>query len=127
MRFVEPLLRGQPSSGAPLTVSVGFRLNWADYDQKSEERGPSLALGGDVRYRLPDLEEVSLGGSFYYAPSALALIDSEGYSDLHLFVGYEVIPNGEVYLGWRRLKNEFEDDGWVAMDDGVHVGIRLQY
>jgi hypothetical protein len=121
-------LTGAAAPGpSPLQAALGLRYYYADYDGGSGESGSNLSLGGFVRYKLPQLDRVSVGADLFYAPSVLSFGDSDSLYEVGGRVGYEVIRDANVYLGWRRMKSDFDEDGDVMLDNGFHIGIRATF
>jgi len=121
-------LTGSAAGGnRPLTAGLGTRFYLTDYDKGSKEEGSSLTLGGFARYQFPQYDRVSIGGSLFYGPSVLSFGDSDEFYEVDLWAGYSVLRDGEVYLGWRRIKTDFDSDGDTMIDTGVHVGLRARF
>lgn len=121
-------LTGAASSGpTPLRAALGLRYYYVDYDGGSGESGGNLSLGGFVRYKLPQFDRVSIGGDLFYAPSVLSFGDSDSFYEVGGRVGYEVIRDATLYLGWRRMKSDFDEDGDTMVDNGFHIGIRASF
>jgi hypothetical protein len=98
-------LTGAASPGtSPLRAALGLRYYYVDY-----------------------LDRVSIGGDLFYAPSVLSFGDSDSFYEIGGRVGYEVIRDADLYLGWRRMKSDFDEDGDVMVDNGFHIGIRATF
>ncbi|MGD1977016.1 MAG: YfaZ family outer membrane protein [Gammaproteobacteria bacterium] len=121
-------LTGSAAGGTrPLTAGLGTRFYYTDYDKGSKEEGSSLTLGGFLRYQFPQYDRVLVGGSLFYGPSVLSFGDSDEFYEVEAWAGYSVLRDGEVYLGWRRIKTDFDDDGDTMIDTGFHVGLRVRF
>lgn len=121
-------LTGSAAGGnRPLTAGLGTRFYYSDYDKGSKESGSSLTLGGFARYQFPQYDRVAVGGELFYGPSVLSFGDSDSYYEVGAWVGYSVLRDGEVYLGWRRIKTDFDNDGDTMIDTGFHVGLRARF
>jgi hypothetical protein len=57
----------------------------------------------------------------------LSFGDSDEFYEVEAWAGYSVLRDGEVYLGWRRIKTDFDDDGDTMIDTGFHVGLRVRF
>lgn len=110
-----------------LTAGVGTRFYYLDYDEGSREEGYSLSLGGFVRYEFPNYDRVAVGGSLFYGPGVLSFGDSDSFYEVGAWAGYSILKDAEVYLGWRRIRTDFDDDGNSTMDSGVHIGLRARF
>jgi len=111
----------------PLRAGLGGRLLRVDSDAGGREDGSVLPLGGFVSYTLPEYNRFLLGGSLYYAPDVLSFGDVSTYWEYNAWAGYSVLRSGQVYLGVRGIRAEFENTPNVSMDTGVHFGLRLRF
>jgi hypothetical protein len=120
-------ITGAASGVDPLQGGLGLRLSYIINDRESEEDGAALALGGFLRYTLPQYDRIHFSGSLYYAPEVLSFSDVDEYYEYGLDAGYSVLKNADVYLGWRTVKADFKNDGTERMDTGFHVGFRARF
>jgi hypothetical protein len=120
-------LTGFASDGqSPIQAGVGGRTGWVDGDD-SGQTGAPLALGGYLKYTLPNFNRVSIRVDAYYAPDILTLSDLEKYEDYTIRLGYNVLENADIYVGARYVKGEFDNDTDVLFDNGMHVGMHLRF
>lgn len=70
----------------------------------------SIPLGIEAKYRLPFSRIIPLyaGGSFYYAPEALALEDAHSYKEYRITLDIEVIKNANITMGYRKIDTDYE-------------------
>jgi hypothetical protein len=121
-------LTGNAAGGnTPLTAGLGLRFYYVDFDTGQKEDGSNLALGGFARYQFRRLDRVAVWGNLFYAPSVLSFGDSDEFYEVGGYGGYSVVRDAEVYLGWRRMKSDFDEDGDVMVDTGWVVGIRARF
>lgn len=120
-------LTGSALTGTNLVAGVGLRLSWVSRDRGEEEDGTALGIGGFLRYTLPRYDRVAFGGSAYYAPGVLSFSDVDAFYELNTWAGYSIIPDADIYLGWRTMKADFSDDGNSAIDTGFHIGVRGRF
>jgi hypothetical protein len=118
---------GAASGADPLQAGVGVRLNYILNDRGSEEDGTALALGGFVRYTLPQYDRISFGGNLYFAPKVLSFGDVEKFYEVGGWAAYSILKDADLYLGWRTVRSDFNDDGTRGMDSGFHVGLRARF
>jgi hypothetical protein len=118
---------GAASGVDPLWAGVGLRLSYIKNDRDSEEDGVALGMGGFVRYTLPQYDRISFGGSLYFAPGVLSFGDVDKFYEAGIWAGYSVIKDADVYLGWRKVEADFNDDGSKSMDSGLHIGLRARF
>lgn len=108
---------------SPIYVGVGARLMAIT---ASDYVGMGLGIGGFLRYRFPALPELSVAPYLYYAPPVVTFMDAKGQSmlDTDLRLQYDIIPSARAYLGVR-YSGTIEKNG--ATDDGVHLGVTLDF
>ncbi len=111
----------------PLRAGLGGRLLAIDADIGANDSGAALPIGGFVTYTFPEYNRFSVGGSAYYAPDVLSFGDVTTYWEYTAWAGYSVLRDGEVYLGVRGIKADFEVGPRLTMDTGLHVGLRLRF
>ena len=120
-------LTGFASDGSnPLEAGLGGRTGYVDGDN-SDQTGIPLALGGYLKYTLPNLNRISIRGDAYYAPDILTAMDLEKYEDYTLKVAYNLMKQADIYVGVRYVKAEFDNDSSQLIDNGMHVGIDLRF
>jgi hypothetical protein len=120
-------ITGMASDGEnPLQAGIGGRTAIVDGDD-SGQTGMPLALGGYVKYTLPNLNRVSIRVDAYYAPDILTLKDLDKYHDYTIRLGYNVLQNADIYVGARYVKGEFDNDTDVLFDNGMHVGVHIRF
>ena len=110
----------------PLQAGLGLKLAHVSPDPISPD-GTVLALGGFVRYTLPNANRFHIGGQLYYAPDVVAFGDAKEYYDVAVRVSYNVIRDGDVYLGLREVKAKFEGTSRFTMDSGLHIGFQYRF
>lgn len=110
-----------------LRAGLGGRLLRVDSDILGRDSGTVLPIGGFVNYRFPGYDRFSLGGSLYYAPDVLSFGDTRKYQEYNVWAAYSVLRRGQVYLGVRGIKADFELSPQVTFDTGLHLGLRLQF
>jgi hypothetical protein len=118
---------GAASGADPLWAGVGLRLSYVNNDRGSQEDGVALGMGGFLRYTLPQYDRISFGGALYFAPGVLSFGDVDKLYDVEVWAGYSVIKDADVYLGWRKVEADFNDDGSKSMDSGLHIGLRARF
>lgn len=113
--------------GAP-EVGIGGRLFYIDGDTgPSSVSGGALGLGGFFRYALPQANRFSVKGHLYFAPDVVAFGDSKQYVEASLGMGYNVLRDADLYIGYRYVQARFDGGPDLTMDTGVHIGLRLNF
>ncbi|WP_199269447.1 YfaZ family outer membrane protein [Cobetia sp. L2A1] len=105
---------------------VGLGARWSQYDTEHGDGG-GLGLGGYGYYYLPGAPRVSLGGYGYVTPDVVTSNDLEHSYEYGLRARYQVIDNVEGYVGYRKVKADFENRDERTLDSGPLVGMRLQF
>ena len=120
-------LTGFASDGDnPLEAGLGGRSGYVDGDN-SDQTGIPLALGGYLKYTLPNFNRISIRGDAYFAPDILTAMDLEKYEDYTLRVAYNLMQEADIYVGVRYVKAEFDNDTSQLIDNGMHLGIDLRF
>lgn len=111
-------------SAEPFTAGLGLRASALDANAAGD--GAALAIGGFIRYVFPDYNRFALGGDAYIAPSVTSFGDLERYYEVSVRGEYRLTKNAGVYVGAREVKGDF-GPGYATIDDGLHVGISLEF
>lgn len=120
------LVRDDLRSGEhAFTAGVGGKL-FGIFPEGSDGDGASLALGGFANYALPDMKAVSFQGELYYGPSVTSTNDVDGILFFTAGVELEVIERAKLHAGYRKIRVNYPG-GSGDMDDGVNVGIKLEF
>ena len=92
----------------------------------ADQSGQALGIGGFFRFKLANYDRIGFSGHGYFAPDTLAFGDAEDVIEVEARVTYSIIREADVYLGLRYFKAGF-DAVDVVMDNGLHLGIRLEF
>lgn len=104
--------------------SLGARLYYLDADGPD---GHGVGLGGGAGYKIPAIEGLSVHGEVYYAPKVMVFRDIERFVDASIHLKYQILEQGSVYVGYRSQKVHIKRGDSENIDEGVHVGISLQF
>lgn len=119
---------GQSSDVSGLSASIGGRLYSAS--TKPENNGKNelaaLALGTDIRYKFPD-KPLGVAAYAYYAPKIVSFLDADRLSEVGLRAEYQMLPQAYVYLGYREIRATLENGPDLTVDNGGHIGLRIQF
>lgn len=109
----------------PVNVGLGGKLLFVDGDLQS---GGALAIGAFGRFNLTNANRIALAGGLHYAPEVTSFGDLEGYLEFDARIEYEVLRNASIYLGYRKIRGDFElTPGNVTLDSGVHFGMNFRF
>ena len=110
-----------------LELGVGPRFYYLRHDLLDVDAA-AIALGGQLRYKLPSVQRLSLIGNAFYAPSITATLDADSLYELGLGVAYELLPTANVYLLYRRIRVDFTKGvGAENIDSGVSLGVNFTF
>ena len=120
------LVDAASSSGTALQAGLGVRLVHTRTDPSVLD-GTALALGGFARYTLPNANRYNIAGYGYYAPDITSFGDQSEYYELGVRFGYSVLRDGDVYLGLRRIRAEYNGLTGFKFDSGLHAGFEIRF
>lgn len=86
-----------------------------------DAHGISLGGGVDVHFH----DKVFAGASLLYAPDILTGGDFENQLDTNIRVGFKVLPNADVYLGYRFIEGDAKNFEFEIYDGGF-LGFRVE-
>ncbi len=109
---------------ANVTAGLGGRIALLDVEKVS---GGALALGGRIEARIPAFNRLGVMAYLYGAPRASSFGDLDGYLEYAMAVDYQVLKQASVYAGYRQLKLDVENFGTATVDNGLHLGLRLNF
>jgi len=110
-----------------LELGVGPRFYYLKHDD-TDSSGAAIALGGQLRYKLPSLQRLSLIANLFYAPSITTTLDAENLHEFGMGVSYELLPTANIYLKYRRIRADFTKGiGVENIDRGTVVGMNFTF
>ena len=119
------LLLGDAAEGSePFTAGLGVRAIVIDANLVGD--GAGLAIGGMARYVFPDFNRFAIGGDAYIAPSVTSFGDMHRYLEYSLRGEYRITKAAGIYVGAREVKGDF-GAGYATIDDGLYLGITLEF
>jgi hypothetical protein len=86
----------------------------------------ALALGGQLRW-FPGNGSFALGAYAFYAPHVVTLLDGQRFYDIGVRAEVEVIRNSFVYVGYRQVQAELDNNVKVNVDKGGFVGMQIKF
>ena len=123
-----------------LDAGLGLKLVYVDPDIESEfnilpiplpdfssPSGAALAIGGKVSYVPPQYNRLKVTAHLWFAPDVLAFDKLDKYQEIGVSVGYNVIRDADVFVGYRNVKAGFKSFGDGTLDTGFHAGIRVKF
>ena len=110
-----------------LELGVGPRFYYLHHDKKDVD-GAAVALGGQLRYKLPSVPRLSILGSAFYAPSITSTLDTQNMNEIGFGIAYELLPTANTYLLYRRIRADFTSGvGLENIDRGVSLGVSFTF
>ncbi|WP_192035660.1 YfaZ family outer membrane protein [Halomonas sp. YLGW01] len=106
---------------------MGLGARWTQFDTAIGDGG-GLGLGGYGYAFLPRIPLLSVGGYAFYTPGVTATQDLDRSTEYGLRARYSFTPSVDGYVGYRRLRGEFDgSDGTTTLDSGANIGVRLNF
>ena len=117
---------------ADVVAGLGVRFMGTDFDSPKigDVTGGAIGLGGQVEFRIPQLNRLGAVLYGYGAPSATSISDIDRYTELGASIDYQGIRDASIYLGYRNIRYTAEvagNDTTVTADTGFHAGLRLNF
>ena len=116
-----------------LTCELGFKGLLGDIEEDRRD-GDLAAIGFllSAAYEIPKTVSpipVEVSTSVCLAPSALSFLDSERYAEIGIGVGFQIIENAALVLGYKHIKVHIHEHHrhWTMRDDAVSIGLRLSF
>ncbi|WP_304546544.1 YfaZ family outer membrane protein [Sulfurimonas microaerophilic] len=108
-------------------LGMGAKLN---YTQVGSLDFISIPLGVEGSYTISAKEFVPmhLNAAVYYAPQVLAMKDADSYLETRISFDLEVIPNGNITLGYRNIETNYDvSNGDFRYNRSGYVGFKLKF
>ena len=86
----------------------------------------ALALGGQMRW-FPGNGSFALATYVFYAPHVVTLVDGQRFFDAGVRAEVEVIRNSFVYVGYRQMQAELDNNVKLNVDKGGFVGLQIKF
>lgn len=107
-----------------VTAALGLRASWLNGDGFDAQ---ALGVGGEISARFQGIDRLVFSGYGYYAPKVLAFGDADEFFEFGARAGYQVLRNGDVYVGYRRVTFEPTGGSSVTADTGFHLGMKFGF
>lgn len=106
-----------------LEMGVGPKFYYID---TPDGTSVAMGLGGQARYKMPQIPRYFFSGDAYYAPNVVSFGDAKNTLELALYANYELLPTADVYLGYHNIMVEF-DAGRQSVDETLMFGLKFRY
>lgn len=122
---VGALLTGDAgATGASVVAGLGARLQYVNADS---ENGGALAIGGQVRLKLLQANRLRFNAAVWHGPDASSFGDFDQFTEASASIGYELLRDAELYVGYRMIEVGIDGGGDADLEDSAHIGIRLDF
>lgn len=112
------------ATGASVVAGLGARAQYVNADG---ENGGALALGGQVRVKLLQANRLRFNAHIWHGPDAASFGDFDKFTEAAMSVGYEVLRDAELYVGYRLIEVGIDGGGDADLEESAHIGIRLEF
>jgi len=106
-----------------LQLGIGGQLYYFNLDDAD---GLALALGGSISFRPPPLKRLNFLLHGHYAPDIVSFLDAERISEVGANIEYSLLPQADVFIGYRKYRMEASGVN-LSTDDDVHIGLRIKF
>lgn len=118
-------VQGAAGADAPgLEFGAGMKLFVADVNQYDVS---AATLGVGLRYAPPAASRFYAALSGYYAPDIVTFSDGEDFFAGELRFGYEILPEAEIYLGYRNIEAGIKNKQDATVAEGWLVGLKILF
>ncbi len=111
-----------------LKFGIGFK---GTYTKAARHTHAAVPVGVELAYTLPiDFAlPIIVSGSLDYAPSVLSFKDADRYMEKRLELGIQVIEQGTIFVGYRKINTDFESHlgGDYTFNDTGYIGFRVRF
>ena len=123
---------GSDALAQGLQCELGLKLLIGEVENNHHDGDvTAIAFLGRAAYFLPGNAlpiPVRFSASLAGAPSPLAMIDLDSYSELTLDASFFVVENAALVLGYHSYHFKMDDsDDWKTSDDTITIGIELNF
>ncbi len=120
-------VENSPQGYSNLTFGVGLRAVVSSND-KLDDTFIAIPIQVDAKARmyLGNLPKSALGFKFAYAPSPLAFSDADSYFEYRIEVDMQVIPNIDVYFGYRNIDTDYKSKD-VTFNASGYAGFKFLF
>jgi len=87
----------------------------------------ALGLGGGLRYAIPNNERLAISVEGYYSPEIVTYLDATNFWELALRVEYEILQQASGFVEGRQFETKLNNGVSGSIDEGVRLGIRLEF
>lgn len=112
-------------AGSPLIFGLGGKFFYVAPNHI--DNGEALGVGAHARYTWPYFNRFAIAGELYYAPSIVSFQNVDRFWEGRLTLNYQVLRQGDVYIGYRRVEAAFGNGPSAVLDSSFIVGMSLNF
>jgi len=116
---------GSPGNVGGLTFGVLLALNAVDLPHGNELVAAGIGL--ESRYLPPQLMGVGIDSHVTYGPDIFTFGDADDYLEAGVGLGYQVLPNARLTLGYQYISVGIEKHRDYRLDGTLRVGVALDF
>lgn len=123
-------LRTQAQLDGRKNIRGGFggRLYYVSPEIDGVDSFQSLALGGFLDIKIPELRGVIVGAEVYFAPSVTTSNGFGNFREMMFKVRYHLYENADIYLGARYIDVSADNSSTdFDLDNNLHIGFTLRF
>ena len=107
--------------------NFGLGINAVIADNNPGKTFFATPLSLYASYEINEKVSINIDGS--YAPSILTYSDGDNFSQYNVKVNYQIIDNGNLYVGLRNIKTEYKTStlNTIEFDDSAYIGFRIDF
>jgi len=108
-----------------LVFNIGLRSVFSDHAGKDFAAVP-ITIGAKAQLFLGDLPTTFVGAKIGYAPSSLSFRDADEYTEYRVEIDSKVIPNINVYAGYRNIDTDYTNRSY-NLNDSFYAGFKFVF
>jgi hypothetical protein len=116
-------VENSPINYQNIVFNIGLRSVYSDHAGQDFWAMP-IMVGAKAQLFLGDLPTTYIGAKAAYAPSALSFQDADEYKEYRLEIDSKIIPNINVYAGYRNIDTNYNNKDY-NLNDSFYAGFKF--
>jgi len=116
-------VENSPINYQNIVFNIGLRSVFSDHSGADFAAMP-IMVGAKAQLFLGDLPTTYVGAKVGYAPSALSFQDADEYKEYRVEVDSKIIPNVNVYAGYRNIDTDYTSKTY-NLNDSFYAGFKF--
>ena len=109
-----------------ILFNIGLKTVFSSHNNQDFAAVP-ITFGAKAQIFRNYLPYTYLGIKANYAPSALSYKDADDYKEYRIEVDSNVVPNIDVYAGFRRIDTKYNDTGKYRLNSKAYAGFKFVF